>query len=164
MKKRLKNSTLRFLKLIYIKLIRINDTPQKIALGFGIGVFSGVMPGIGPFAAIFLAFLLRANRLSALLGTILTNTWVSVLTFFLSIKAGSAIMNLNYQQVCESWIKFLREFRLLNLFKVSVLKIILPVIVGYFIIAICSGLVVYLISIVILKELGKHKIKNRSKL
>lgn len=46
-----KNRILRLLKLIYIKLFRINDTPQKIAQGFGLGVFLGILPGTGPIAA-----------------------------------------------------------------------------------------------------------------
>jgi len=63
-----------FFQLLYLKLIKINDTPQKIAFGFGLGVFSGIFPGTGPLAALFLALILRANRASALLGSLLTNT------------------------------------------------------------------------------------------
>lgn len=163
MKKKIKNSILRFFRLIYLKLIRINDTPQRVALGFGVGVFTGIMPGIGPIAAISLAFILRVNRFSALLGGILTNTWISFLTFFLSIKTGSAIMNVNYGRVCDEWIEFLRDFHFINIFKLSILKAILPVIIGYFIIAFFSGFAVYLIAVTVLCVLKKRKIANRSR-
>lgn len=135
---------------LYNKLFKINDTPQRIALGFGLGVFLGIIPGTGPIAALFLAFILRLNRAATLIGSLLTNTWLSVATFFLSIKVGSVIMKLNWQGVRNDWILFLEDFRWLNLFKLSVLKIILPVILGYFIVAFCLGLLAYLIILTIL--------------
>ena len=66
---------------IFDKLFKINDSAEKIALGVGLEVFSGLMPGTGPTAALFLAFIFRANRAAALLGSMLTNTWLSVVTF-----------------------------------------------------------------------------------
>lgn len=157
MKKKTKNRILRFLKLLYLKLIRINDSPQKIAAGFGVGVFLGILPAAGPVAALFIAFIFRLNRLSALLGSIITNTWLTVLTFFLSIKVGSAIMNLNWNEVSRNWVNFLKEFHFQGLFKLSILKMILPVILGYFIIAFCSAITVYFITIIILSRLKRRK-------
>lgn len=142
---------------MYLKLVRINDTPQKIAFGFGLGAFVGILPGAGPFAALLLALVFRANRISALLGSILTNTWLSVLTFFLSIKIGSAIMNLNWQEVRSSWIQFLTNFNFLGLFKLSIVNVILPVVIGYFIISFCAGIVVYFIALAILSRFKKYK-------
>lgn len=155
--KKKKNSVLRLLRLIYIKLFRINDTPQKIAQGFGLGVFLGILPGTGPIAALFLAVLLRVNRISALLGSLLTNTWLSVLTFLLSIKIGSAIMDLNWQDTYNNWASFLKNFSFSGLFKLSVLKIALPVVIGYFIIASCAGLLAYIVMVIILKLFPRRR-------
>ena len=155
--KKKKNSLLRLVKLIYIKLFRINDSPQKIAQGFGLGVFLGILPGTGPIAALFLAVLLKVNRISALLGSLLTNTWLSVLTFLLSIKLGSAIMGLNWQDTYNNWTSFLKNFSFSGLFKLSVLKIILPVIIGYFIIASCAGLLAYLAMVIIFKRFPRRR-------
>lgn len=57
--KRIKNkSSIReSFRSIYLKLFQINDTPQRIALGVGLGVFTGIIPGAGPIAALFLAML-----------------------------------------------------------------------------------------------------------
>ena len=139
-----------FFHLLYIKLFKINDTPRKIALGLGLGVCAGILPGTGPIASLFLALVFRANRASALLGSLLTNTWLSFLTFLLAIKAGSAIMHLHWQEVQDSWLLFLKDFHWLNLVKLSALRIILPILVGYFIIAIGLGFAVYLITLIIL--------------
>ncbi len=148
MKKR--KNILRFLKFIYLKLFRINDTPQKIALGFSLGVFLGVLPGTGPLAALFLAFILRINRAAAFLGSLLTNTWLSVVTFLLSIKIGSIIMNLNWQDVYRDCSQIFKQFHFSDLLKISVLKIFLPVILGYVVISFCAGLAAYFFMLVML--------------
>ncbi len=161
MKKKKNNSILRFLKLAYIKIFRINDTPQKIALGVGVGVFLGILPGTGPIAAVFMAFILRLNRAAALLGSLLTNTWLSVLTFFLSIKIGSSIIGLDWQEVNRNWAQFFKDFKFMTLFKVATLKIILPVVAGYFVISLCLGIIAYLVTLAILIFVSKAKRKAK---
>jgi uncharacterized protein (DUF2062 family) len=142
-----------FLKKLYIKLFKINDTPQRIAAGLGVGVFLGILPGTGPLAALFLAWILRLNRASALLGSLLTNMWLSIVTLLLSVKVGAAIMGLNWKEVREAWMLFLKDFHWVNLLKLSTLNIILPVAVGYLTVAFCLGLAVYLITWIILKAI-----------
>lgn len=144
----------RFFELLYIKLFKINDSPQRIALGLGLGVFSGILPGTGPLVALFLAFLLRANRASALLGSLFTNTWLSFVTFLLAIKLGSGLFGISYQQLYEDWASFLKGFNWSVLFKLSILKVILPVITGYLLIAFCLGLIVYVIALLVLSRKG----------
>ncbi len=134
-----------FFKSLYTKLFRINDTPQRIALGFGLGVFLGNFPGTGPVAALFLAWVLRLNRASALLGALLTNTWISFITFILSIRIGSLIMRTGWQDILQSWLRFLKNFHWIDLLKLSALKIIFPVIVGYLIVSLFLGFIAYLI-------------------
>ena len=146
-KKPLKDAT----RLLYQKIFKINDTPQKIALGVGLGVFCGIIPGTGPLASVFLALILRVNRAGALLGSLLTNSWLSVVTFILAIKTGSAILGLSWQEAQKAWISALRGFRWLSLFKPPLLKIIIPVILGYFVVALCLGFLSYLVTLVTIK-------------
>lgn len=150
------NKLFRFFKLIYLKLFRINDTPQKIALGAGLGVFSGILPGAGPLAALGLAFIARANRASALLGSLLTNTWISFLTFFLAIKTGSCLLRISWHQAHQNWSVFLREFRWRSLAELSALKIIFPVLLGYLVIAVVAGASVYLITFVLVTKIKRR--------
>ncbi len=158
-KNKILNSINNFFKSVYTQLFKINDTPQRIALGFGLGVFLGIFPGTGVIAAIFCAVFLRVNRASTLLGCLLTNTWISVVTFLLSIKVGSSIMQVSWQDVRRDWTAFLQDFRWADLFKLSVLKISLPVIVGYIAVGLGLGLLAYLITLAILKRV-KHAHKN----
>jgi len=150
----------KFFNALYVKLFKINDSPQKIALGVGLGVFAGIFPGTGPLAALFLAFIFRVNRASALLGSLLTNTWLSFVTFLLAIKAGSAILGIRWQEVHQDWDYFLKSFNWQSLFKLSVLKVILPVITGYLVIAFCLGLLAYLVTLIIIVKI-RHENKSR---
>jgi hypothetical protein len=131
-----------FLYLFYLKLFRINDSPERVALGLGVGVAVGLFPGTGPLAALFLAFVFRLNRAAALLGSLASNTWLSIVAFLLSIKVGALIMGLNWQEVRQQ----------------PILKVILPVLLGYFVVAFCLGLVVYLITLAILKLKPRYKL------
>jgi len=135
---------------LYERLFKINDTPQKIALGLGLGVFSGIFPGMGPLAALFLAFVLRANRASTLLGCLLTNTWLSVVTFILAIQAGSVILGINWRNAQQDWNYVLKDFSWSHIFKFSVLKLIFPVILGYLLIGIIIGVFTYFITLIVI--------------
>jgi uncharacterized protein (DUF2062 family) len=154
---RKKNKFFRFLKLSYLKLFRINDTPQKIALGFGIGIFLGIMPGTGLLAAIGAAFVLRVNRASALLGSLLVNTWINVATFIFAIKIGAAVTGTDWQQIYADSYLTLKGFHFMKLLKLSLPKIILPIVIGFFIIGLCAGLISYIIVLMLFKGLKKRK-------
>ncbi|MDO8525619.1 MAG: DUF2062 domain-containing protein [Candidatus Omnitrophota bacterium] len=141
----------RFLKFIYLKLVKINDSPQRIAVGLGLGVLAGVMPFAGPFVAVLLAILFKANRASAFLGGLLTNTWITVAAFFFSIKIGSLLFGIDGNIIRARWIALFKDFHLSGLFKLSALEIILPVLTGYIAIALSAALTAYLAAFGIMK-------------
>ena len=137
---------------IFAKLFKINDSAQKIALGVGLGVFSGFIPGMGPLAALFLAFVFRANRAAALFGGVLTNTWLSLITFVLAVKVGSLIFNRHWQQVYQKARGLIHNFSWGNFFSLSFLDIVLPVIVGYLVIGLFLGFISYLAVLLIARR------------
>lgn len=148
-RKSLLNKINRLIKLAYLKLLRIKDTPLKIALGFGLGVFIGVMPGVGPVIALLLAFIFRINRVSAFLGSILVNTWVSFITFFWAVKIGAAVRGLNYHDVYADLTGIIKNFKWEKLFDVTIYDVLIPLGIGYLIIslflAIAATTVVYMV-------------------
>lgn len=81
-------------KLIYLRIMRIDDPPGRIAMGAAIGVLMGVLPtfGIGTILSLAAAFVLRANKASAVLGSIIVNPLTSPFFWTLSIMVGSFIM------------------------------------------------------------------------
>ncbi|MDD5594901.1 MAG: DUF2062 domain-containing protein [Candidatus Omnitrophica bacterium] len=154
---RITNKLQRFFKFIYLKLFRINDSAQKIALGFGLGTCLGIMPGTGPIASLVLASFFRINRASALLGSLLTNTWLSFATFFLALKTGAFTLGLNYSSVQSQCQAYIKHFHWTDIFKFSVLKIILPLIIGYAVLSLALGIITYLVSLVILIYFKKKR-------
>ncbi len=136
---------------LYAKFIKINDTPQRVAFGFGIGIFAGILPGTGPLAALFLAFIFRANRASALAASLLSNTWLSIATFLLAIKTGSAIFKISWQTLKNDWSLALAHWHWQDLFSVSIMKILLPVICGYLVISFLLGIISYTVVLAALK-------------
>ena len=142
----------KIIKFIFTKFFKINDSAQKIALGVGLGVFAGLFPGTGPAAALFLAFIFRANRAAALLGGLLTNTWLSVVTFILAIKVGSAILKMNWQAVQQQAQGLLKNFGWAKFFKLSFLEVLLPVAVGYLVIGLVLGVLSYCLTLLIIRR------------
>ena len=142
----------KIINFIFARLFKINDSAQKIALGVGLGVFTGLLPGTGPVAAIFLAFIFRANRAAALFGSLLTNTWLSLVTFILAIKAGSVILKMDWRQVQQRAQILARDFAWFKFFKLSFFEVLLPVITGYLIIGLILGALSYLITLFIIRR------------
>lgn len=138
------NKIAAFLNTLYQKLFKINDTPQKIALGLGLGVVLGVVPGTGPLAALFLAILFKVNRASALLGSLITNTWLSFITFLLALRVGSVIFGVDWEALKN---------------EPSFFKIIMPLLVGYILISLSFGIFVYLVSLIVIRKIrgGKNE-------
>jgi len=154
-KKNILTRIARFFKAIYVKLFRINDTPQKIAIGLGLGVFLGTLPGTGPVAALLLAVILKVNKASALLGSLATNTWISIPTFILAGKMGAAATGVSYESMRSDWALFTKSFNWSNFFNLSAYKIILPILIGYFIVSLLFGLIAYLSAIIVIKSRKK---------
>ena len=145
----------RFFSSIFVKLFKINDTPQKIALGFGLGAFLGILPGTGPLVALFLAAIFKINKASALLGSLLTNTWLSFVTFLLALKIGAFIMGKDFSQTRLAILAIIKDFHFKNLLNVSIFEVILPLLVGFAIVSFLLGVVVYLVTLIIIKQIRR---------
>lgn len=152
----------RLAKLVYLKLFRINDSPLKIALGFGLGVFIGVMPGVGPAIALVLAFLLRVNRASALLGSVLFNTWIGLTAFFFAAKIGSIVTGSSYADICDGWNALIKSFKWEKLFEVSIYNILIPIGIGFLIISSVIAAVATVIVYAIARQIRMQK-RSRSR-
>jgi uncharacterized protein (DUF2062 family) len=134
-----------------MNIFKLNDSAQRIALGLALGVFCGILPGTGPLAALFLAFLFRVNKLSALIGSILTNTWLSFVTFIFALKIGSLVFGLTWTKLYQDWLMLFKKLSLARMLEFSFFQVALPVIVGYLVVAILAGVAVYLLSLLIIK-------------
>lgn len=87
------------LLLFFKKIIAVDDTPHKIASGVALGVFLGIFPGMGVIAAIFIATLFKFNKVAAVSGALITNTWISVVMVPLVIWLVSIVFNIDATQI-----------------------------------------------------------------
>lgn len=64
-------------KSLILKLLHIEDTPERTALAFSIGVFLGFSPFLGfhTLAGLAIAFFFRLSRLAVLLGVWTNTPW-----------------------------------------------------------------------------------------
>jgi uncharacterized protein (DUF2062 family) len=147
------NRISQFFKWLYIKLAVINDTPQKIALGFGLGVFLGIIPGAGPIAALVVSSLLRINRAAALFGCLLTNTWISIAAFLFAVKIGAAITGQNMESVRSSW----NALHWNNFFEVAAIKVLFPILAGFFFVSLIAAVLAYIIAIIVISIKNKRR-------
>lgn len=78
------------------RVIRLSDTSQKIALGLAIGAGISFTPFVGThfIQAGFIAYLLRANFLAALIGTFVGNPWTFPFMWWAAMTFGSFLFHL----------------------------------------------------------------------
>jgi hypothetical protein len=90
---------------IYLRLVRQNDAPHKVAKGVGLGVFLGIFPtfGVGAILAVLIATWVKWNRASAALGTLIMNPFFNPFFVSLSVVAGNLLVPSRFQITLESF-------------------------------------------------------------
>ncbi len=162
-KKSITQKTLRGLQSLYLKIFRINDSPHKIAAGFGLGVFLGILPATGVIAAIILSVFLRINRASAILGSVITNTWVTIPFFFMSIQIGAKLSGSTPESIKAEWILLFQDFHWAKLMEGAAQKIFIPIVLGYIFLSLCAGVLAYLIALAVTSWMQRRKAIRNTK-
>lgn len=83
-------------KLNLIRLIRLRVEPDEIARGMALGLFVGMTPtfGIQMFLALIFAFLLRQNKIAALIGVWNTNPLTAPIIYGMEYEVGRVLLGL----------------------------------------------------------------------
>lgn len=99
--KRLHTKASRKLKLVYLRMLRIDDPPERIARGVAIGVCMGILPtfGAGIILSFVIALALKANKAAAVLGSFIMNPFTSPFFWSASIILGSVITGHDYAAI-----------------------------------------------------------------
>jgi len=81
---------------IYNRFIRLRGEPRKIALGFALGILVGMTPTLGAQTAIvvFLAALLKWNKISAALGVWITNPLTAPFVYGATYLTGAKLLGM----------------------------------------------------------------------
>jgi uncharacterized protein (DUF2062 family) len=86
----------RQLKYFYLRLLHLKGEPHELALGMAIGIFAGMMP-ILPFQialAVAIALCFRASKITAAIGTWISNPFNWYFVYLLDYKIGSYLLGL----------------------------------------------------------------------
>jgi len=86
----------RQVKLNLLRFIRLSGTPDEIAKGFALGIFIGMSPTFGfqMLLAVFAAFLLRENKLAAIIGVWITNPVTAPFIYAAEYEFGRRLLHL----------------------------------------------------------------------
>jgi uncharacterized protein (DUF2062 family) len=147
---------LKRIKNFFSKFFLINDSPHKIAAGAALGLFMGTVPGEGVIATLVVASIFRFNRLSATIGVLVFNMWMTLIVAPIAAIVGGFLFQVNYLNIVSDfnrtyslgWKYFLDDFFLL--------KIALPLMVGFII---SAGIISFGFYLILLYLLKKRKIK-----
>ena len=77
-------------------------SPFQRSLGFGVGIFSGCFPffGLQTVIGVFLANILKGNRILAAVGTWISNPFTYVPLYYFNYRVGSLLIN-NDQDIVD---------------------------------------------------------------
>ena len=151
----------RWVRYQYIKLVRLDDSPEKIAKGFALGVVLGILPtfGLGVIAALLLAGYLKINKASAVIGTFIMNPWTSPFFWALSYLAGSLLLGYNLNETI-GLIKYLKTHG--DLWKnLLAQRLLLPYVIGNIIVTAGSAAASYIACLYAVKAYKRAKEKKR---
>ncbi len=101
----LKEKIGRYIHYIVLRLVRVNDSPVKVASGFSLGVFLGVFPtfGIAIPLSYILASLFRINRASAVTGSLIMNPFTTPFFWSVSASVGAFMFRGDAKKVLLMW-------------------------------------------------------------
>ena len=143
------------IKTFFLKFFTLKDTPHKIAAGFALGTFLGIIPGEGVTSTLILAAIFRLNKASATVGVLATNMWGTAVVLPLAAAVGGFLFDITPSQLITQFDQTYNLGYRYFLSKVIFLDLALPVIVGFILVAGIISLLFYAILYFLLKY---HKI------
>lgn len=134
------------------QVILTNDSPQKVALSFAIGVFIGMSPflGLHTIMGIAIAWVCKLNKFVTIVGVYITNPWTIVPIYTFSTWVGAKTIgfkqilpDINWNEA--SFYHILTEMQ----------NLLLPFFIGTTLVGFVSGLAGYIIVYIYIRKRNK---------
>jgi len=124
------------------QVIRLSESPHKIALAFAAGVFIGMSPLLGLHTLIGFAvvWIFRLNPFAVLAGVYITNPWTIVPIYTFSTWVGTQCLGLEQMIPEIDW----SNLSLINLLN-DLEPLLMPFIVGTFMIGTLASIISYIV-------------------
>lgn len=139
------------------QVVGVKDSPRKIAISFGLGVFIGMSPilGLHTILGILAAWIFRLNKFVTLVGVYVTNPWTIVPIYTFATWVGGRILGMEHILPEIDW----HNVGIMDLIR-DLEPILPPFIIGtIFLGAVCSfvGYVAIYYAVVRQRKLGNNK-------
>lgn len=146
------------IKNLYLKIVHIDDTPEKIGKGAAIGVVMAVFPTpfIGTFIAILIASICKWNKAAAIIGSLAALPWLSPIYWILSSVIGTFILGGDWYKLLLD-IKKLYEIKGIGVVMYIIKEGIIAYLIGNIILCAISGWFTY---IIVSKTVINHRKKT----
>lgn len=81
---------------MFVRFVRLRGLPEEIAKGVALGIFVGMTPTFGfqMAIALFFAYLLKENRLAAILGVWITNPVTAPVIYSIEYEMGRILLSM----------------------------------------------------------------------
>ena len=159
-------------------LVRLRRSPRAIAGGFALGTFIAFTPTIGfqIVLAIFFATVLKMNRPAAIVTVWITNAATMAPIYTFNYWVGSFLWSgPQISEVYKTFAAITVQLLTMNVWEMqrqfkTVLElgteIVIPLVIGSFLVGICAALLVYALSIalihtILVKRAKKHTLDPR---
>jgi uncharacterized protein len=139
------------IKKSFLRFFTLKDTPHKIAAGFALGVFLGIVPGEGVTATLVLATLFRVNKVSATAGVLATNMWGTFVVLPLVTLVGGLLFGVTPDHLTQQFDQTYHLGPRFFLSKAIFFDLALPLIVGFIIVAGTISLIAYFVLYFLLR-------------
>lgn len=112
---------LRNIKVLLLRLLRINDSVHGIAMGFTVGALVNFIPtfGLGPFFSAAGARLVKGNPIAGFIGGLLF-LWAFPMFFYLNIVMGQALLG-----VLKQFSRFGQNLEILPIWKMFMIGMLI---------------------------------------
>jgi len=136
-----------------LQLLKLNNTPEGIALGVSIGVFIGISPlyGLHTILVLLAAVLIpRTNKIAILLGTNISIPPTLPFITWSGYEIGRWILHKDYPPLSWAYFKQI-TFQ-------SVSRLYVPLLVGSLVLGIVCSAVFYFVTLTVLRRAQRNKI------
>ena len=146
------------------RLLALDDSPQRIALAFAVGIFLAFSPllGLHTFLGLTIAFAFGLNRPAILIGVFVNNPWTLVPIYALGTYIGGHILGSpetsNLPEFAwrhlfrgSYWVQIVGQWRLLK-----------PMFLGSTILALCVAMVSYPLALYLISKGRAYRAQRES--
>jgi uncharacterized protein (DUF2062 family) len=151
--------TSRFLR----RLFALDDTPERIALAFALGVFLAFSPlfGLHTFLGLIFAFFFGLNRFALLLGVFVNNPWTLIPIYaagtylgglLVGFPSGPLLPHFDWQAVWSGgfWVQLAGQWHILT-----------PLLLGSSILSVLAAALSYAVALYFIRHRRENQPKSR---